>query len=121
MAECPYCHQRVDTQAVVCPSCRKPLKAYGHPGIPLHRAQGDASLCQTCAYHADDTCTFPQRPLARDCTLYVDVNQPQPQPPVYRLSPTQAAIGWIQRHLVWVVLVALIGLSLALALANSKR
>lgn len=53
------------------------LKAYGHPGIPLHRASGDVPLCESCTYHADDTCTFPQRPHARECTLYTDISQPQ--------------------------------------------
>lgn len=53
------------------------LKAYGHPGITLHRAVGDTPLCESCTYHADDTCNFPQRPLAQECTLYDDMNQRQ--------------------------------------------
>ena len=53
------------------------LKAYGHPGITLHRAVGDIPLCDSCTYHADDSCNFPQRPLAQECTLYDDMNQRQ--------------------------------------------
>lgn len=53
------------------------LKAYGHPGITLHRAVGDLPLCDSCTYHADDSCNFPQRPFAQECTLYDDMNQRQ--------------------------------------------
>ncbi|MDF5708961.1 MAG: zinc ribbon domain-containing protein [Nostoc sp. S4] len=72
---CPRCHQLIDSQALSCPYCRTTLKAYGHPGIPLHRATGDEYLCDTCTYHADDTCNFPQRPYAKDCTLYQSIAQ----------------------------------------------
>jgi hypothetical protein len=41
MPNCPRCHQSINPQAVTCPYCRTPLKAYGHPGIPLHRATGE--------------------------------------------------------------------------------
>ncbi len=75
MPNCPRCHQPVDAQAVNCAYCHTPLKAYGHPGIPLHRADGEESLCQSCTYHLDDTCNFPQRPHARECTLYQNVSQ----------------------------------------------
>lgn len=77
MSDCPTCHQPVPTQAIVCPHCQTTLKAFGHPGIPLYRPATDAYLCQSCVYEADDTCTFPQRPYARECTLYV--SQPQQQ------------------------------------------
>jgi len=77
MPNCPRCHQPIDAQAVSCPYCRTSLKAYGHPGIPLHRADGEEPLCQSCTYHADDTCTFPQRPYARECTLYQNFSQSQ--------------------------------------------
>jgi len=70
MITCPYCQQAVDDQAITCPHCRCQLKAHGHPGIPLHRAVGEDFLCPTCLYDADDTCTFPQRPQARTCTMY---------------------------------------------------
>ena len=75
MQDCPRCHQLVEPQAIACPSCRTPLKAHGHPGIPLYQAAGEEPLCVTCTYHADDTCTFPKRPLAMDCTLYHDVRK----------------------------------------------
>lgn len=72
---CPRCQQLVDSQALSCPYCRTTLKAYGHPGIPLHRATGNQYLCDSCTYHADDTCNFPQRPYAKDCTLYENFEQ----------------------------------------------
>ncbi|MDJ0736526.1 MAG: zinc ribbon domain-containing protein [Nostocaceae cyanobacterium] len=72
-ASCPRCHQPVNPQAVTCPHCRTQLKAYGHPGIPLHRATGEEYLCDSCIYHADDTCNFPQRPYAKECTLYQNI------------------------------------------------
>jgi hypothetical protein len=77
MQNCPKCHQSVSSSAVTCPYCRTVLKAYGHPGITLHRAVGDTPLCESCTYHADDTCNFPQRPDAQECTLYDNMNQRQ--------------------------------------------
>lgn len=76
MAECPRCHQLVDSQAIACPHCKYKLKAFGHPGIPLHRADRDEFLCQSCLYHEDDTCNFPKRPYAKECTLYQDHTEP---------------------------------------------
>jgi hypothetical protein len=85
MLHCPRCQQPTEREAVTCSHCGMTLKAYGHPGIPLHRASGDASLCESCIYDADDTCTFPQRPHARECTLYTDISQPQRETvPVYK-------------------------------------
>ncbi|MGF1482193.1 MAG: hypothetical protein ACFB4I_22395 [Cyanophyceae cyanobacterium] len=81
MPTCPRCHQRVDAQAVTCPTCKTPLKAFGHPGIPLHRAEKDTFLCDRCIYHLDDTCTFPQRPYAKTCTMYQDT------PPTLETAP----------------------------------
>lgn len=69
-ATCPRCQQTVNSQAITCPFCRTQLKAYGHPGIPLHRAEGDDYLCDTCTYHIDDTCNYSKRPHAKECTLY---------------------------------------------------
>lgn len=76
MLTCPKCHQLVSSKAIACSHCGTVLKAYGHPGITLHRATGDTPLCHTCTYHTDDTCTFPQRPYAQECTLYHDISQP---------------------------------------------
>jgi len=122
MSDCPTCHQPVPPQAIACPHCQAPLKAFGHPGIPLYRTETEDYLCQSCAYEADDTCTFPQRPYARACTLYVSQQQQQTwlqadsfaSSKAYRSStagwrwPQLAPVGW--------VLLGLLGLSLVLAL-----
>ncbi|MGD1809383.1 zinc ribbon domain-containing protein [Dapis sp. BLCC M126] len=76
MLNCPRCHQTVDSQAIACPYCKFPLKAFGHPGIPLYQAEGEEYLCNNCLYHLDDTCNFPQRPYAKDCTLFHDQSEP---------------------------------------------
>lgn len=76
MPDCPHCQQPIDARAVACPHCRATLKAFGHPGIPLHQASGDGYLCDRCQYHADDSCTFPQRPQAKTCTLFRDLDKP---------------------------------------------
>ena len=70
MPQCFHCQQLIDSQAVICPHCRTPLKAYGHPGITLHRSSPGTYLCDTCTYHSDDSCNYPQRPYAQECTLY---------------------------------------------------
>lgn len=109
MPTCPRCEQAIAADAITCPHCRLVLKAHGHPGIPLHRAMGEGVLCTTCTYHLDDSCTFPQRPTARTCTLYQDINAPQPVLPTYR-------IPWWRRYAGWLALAVLIGVSLAIAL-----
>ena len=118
MPNCPRCHQIVDAQAVSCPYCRTSLKAYGHPGIPLYRAAGDEPLCQTCVYHADDTCNFPQRPLARECTLYQDISKSQlemnQQHKTHR--PAIAVRSWLRRHQTWLLLLGLLFISFLIAL-----
>ena len=119
MPNCPRCHQSVDAQAVSCPYCRTPLKAYGHPGIPLHRAAGDSLyLCQSCIYHADDTCNFPQRPHARECTLYQDVSQSQlgVNQPHKTNSLVIAVKSWLRRHQTWLLLLGLLFVSFLIAL-----
>ncbi|NET36999.1 MAG: hypothetical protein F6K19_34070 [Cyanothece sp. SIO1E1] len=119
MPDCPRCHQPIDVQAVSCPYCRTQLKAFGHQGMPLYRAEGEAYLCQTCMYHADDTCNFPQRPYAKTCTLYLDQaehdlatkrvgNSPKYQNRSIRL--------WLQRHAAVLILVGLILISFLIAL-----
>jgi len=79
MPHCPRCRQTVDAQSIRCGYCGLTLKAFGHPGIPLHRAAEGDSLCATCTYDLDDSCTFPQRPSARTCTLYRSVDAQAPQ------------------------------------------
>jgi len=72
MLTCPYCEQQISQETVTCPHCQKPLKAFGHPGIPLHHGSKTEYLCVRCLYHQDDTCNFPQRPYAKSCILYQD-------------------------------------------------
>ena len=117
-ASCPRCHQSVNAQAVTCPYCRTPLKAYGHPGIPLHRAVGETSLCETCAYDADDTCTFPQRPYAKECTLYQDISQSQMDVNHhhYTSRKTSALRTWVKRNQTWLLLLVLLCVSFLIAL-----
>ena len=115
MSTCPRCHQAIDAQAVICPHCQTPLKAFGHPGIPLHRATKDNYLCDSCTYHQDDTCTFPQRPYAKTCTLYQDASLP-----LEELNPSQNGISaittWCRRNKGLLFLLGLLAISLMLAL-----
>jgi len=117
MPSCPRCQATVEPTAIQCPRCRLSLKAFGHPGIPLHRTEGEESLCMTCVYHADDTCNFPQRPDAQTCTLYRSVNA-EPE-----LEPVSFSVGqkirfWVRGHTGLVALIALLLISMVLVLAN---
>lgn len=118
MTNCPRCHQSIDTQAVTCPYCRTPMKAYGHPGIPLHRATGSESLCESCTYDLDDTCTLPQRPYARECTLYQDVSQSKLS--VQYRDPNgsffSTVTSWVRRNQTWLLLLGLLFVSFLIAL-----
>ncbi len=118
MPDCPRCHQLVDAQAIVCPHCRTALKAYGHPGIPLYRATGNEPLCKTCIYDADDSCTYPQRPDAKECTLYSD-RQPVPMSALKKSSDRVFSKAWLRQNSAWLVLAGLVILSLWLALRAS--
>ncbi len=114
MPDCPRCHQPVKTQAITCPHCHTVLKAYGHPGIPLHQATDGTYLCATCLYHADDSCTYPQRPLARECLLYTSslaLDVPKSRP-----MPTLRFKTWLSRYGVVLAVVGLVLLSILLAL-----
>lgn len=115
MPYCPDCHQSVNDQAITCPHCRSLLKAHGHPGIPLHRAVDEVPLCATCLYDLDNTCTFPQRPNARECTLYRDQSQASRSVNVDPLT-SQFGPSWFRRNGVWAVLVGLGAIALLLAL-----
>ncbi len=117
---CPRCHQLIDDQAISCPYCRVKLKAYGHPGIPLYRATGNGYLCDSCTYHADDTCNFPQRPHAKECTLYQNIEesklqpqQPQPQSLFARMK------SWIQQNQALLLILSLLLICLLIALSTS--
>lgn len=115
MPACPRCQQPVDTQAILCPYCRAPLKAHGHPGIPLYRATGSEPLCATCTYDEDDTCTFPKRPHAMDCTLYRDRTQltSATQPGYSRAFLIKT---WLRRNVSWLALLGLVLVSLLVTL-----
>lgn len=119
---CPKCHQLVDTQATSCPHCRNILKAYGHPGITLHRASGDESLCNSCTYHEDDSCTFPKRPYAKECTLYNDKSKPQLEAnPLDNVSPHQRVRLWCQRNQGLLMLLGLAIASLMITLKATSK
>jgi hypothetical protein len=114
MPTCPRCHQAVDTQAITCPRCRTALKAYGHPGISLHRATGDEPLCATCTYDVDNTCNFPQRPFARECTLYHDQRQPIDLSSQRR--STQSLQHWVERNRPFLMILGLFAVSFLIVL-----
>ncbi|MGK7874426.1 MAG: zinc ribbon domain-containing protein [Xenococcaceae cyanobacterium] len=119
MSNCTRCHQPIDAQAVICPHCGNVLKAYGHPGIPLHQATGDTFLCDSCTYHEDDTCTFPQRPYAKTCTLYQDKSQPSTtelSTSSYQYTRMRAVKAWCQRNKGLLILLGLIFISFLIAL-----
>lgn len=116
MPVCPQCHQSVTSMALKCPHCQLPLKAFGHPGIPLHRATDDEFLCGTCFYDQDDSCNYPQRPRAKECMLYHPQDQPLvPAPVNYASSWQQVLQRWVKQNLVWLVLLGLILLSVLLS------
>lgn len=124
MLNCPRCHQPISSKAVSCPHCGTVLKAYGHPGITLHRTAGEEPLCESCTYHADDTCTFPQRPYARECTLYDDINQPKlgvSQPYIPRRNVLQSIKLWCQRNPAWLGLFGLVVVSFLLTLIATSN
>ena len=116
MPDCPKCHQFVDSQAIACPHCRTPLKAYGHPGMKLFQATKGEPLCASCVYHADDSCNFPKRPYAMDCTLYQNT---QPSSVVAsRYDANFRLKGWVKRNMSLLLLVGLLLLSLSLVLVR---
>ena len=112
MPTCPRCQKPVPQTAIDCPNCHLALKAHGHPGMTLYRAQGSESLCATCAYDADNSCTFSKRPNATTCTLYQDISQSNKPSETYRPLPRP----WWYGNTVWIALAVLIAASLAIAL-----
>ena len=117
---CPRCHQIIDSQAISCPYCRITLKAYGHPGIPLHRANGDYYLCESCIYDQDNSCNFPQRPYAKDCTLYQNVEESGLElPQQNKNSGLVSAKTWLQRHQALLLLIFIFLVCLLITLSAS--
>lgn len=113
---CPRCNQQVDSQAVTCPFCRTELKAFGHPGIPLHRAGKGEYLCDTCTYHVDDSCNYPQRPTAKECTLYQNFEEYQAQKQQqYRKPSSNDLQSWVRRNQTLLLFVALFVVCLMIA------
>lgn len=116
MTECSRCHQLVSPKAIACPHCGATLKAYGHPSVLLYRASGDQALCETCTYHADDSCTFPQRPHAQECTLYQNRLQLAGGEAKFRPSLRGRVTAWIRRNTFWLGILILLSVSVAIAL-----
>ena len=110
MPICPRCQNQVKATDLKCPRCRLELKAYGHPGIELHRAIGDEVLCKSCAYHEDDSCTRPRRPYAKDCTLYQSVNAVE-EAIAYAPKTSFLKTLW-QRYSTWMILLVIFGICL---------
>jgi len=116
MPLCPRCENPVKPTDLVCSRCRLQLKAHGHPSIELHQMTTGEVLCKTCAYDADDTCTFPQRPYATTCTLYQSITAEAERAKGAVRSPAPApalSLLW-HRHKVWIILLAILGISLLL-------
>jgi hypothetical protein len=118
---CPRCQQIIDNQAITCPQCRLSLKAYGHPGIPLYRAPENEHLCDSCTYHFDHTCNFPQYPYAQNCTLYQNMEESklklQKQNSHHSLSARFNS--WIKRHQTLLLILALLLVCLLITLFTS--
>lgn len=115
MANCPRCQQRFKGAVTTCPRCGVEVTAYGHPGIPLHRARAEAYLCETCVYELDDSCSFPQRPEATSCTLYRDSRKPvTPRKPKQRHRGL--GLSFEGRSQLWLLaIVCIIGIAVLLA------
>jgi uncharacterized Zn-finger protein len=111
----------VDSQAITCPYCRTTLKAYGHPGINLHRAAKGTYLCDSCTYHADDTCNFPQRPYAKDCTLYQNIAERKAQVEELRSanSVDTSIKTWVKRNQALMLLLGLLLICLVVVVLTS--
>ena len=81
--------------------------------MTIHYAQGDESLCVTCALDADDSCTLAKRPQAQDCTLYLDqaalAAEKNPQP--YRPRGSL-----LQRYPAWILLAGIVAIAFLISL-----
>jgi hypothetical protein len=115
---CPKCDRRIAPQAVKCPHCHNPLKGFGHPGIPLYQADTGTYLCARCYYDRDDSCNYPQRPYAKTCTMFHDLNTPLITETTKYKSPG-GITGfklWLSRNKGLLLIVSLIGLSIVLVI-----
>lgn len=95
----------------------------GHVGIPLHQAADGEVLCETCTYHRDDSCNYPLRPQAKDCTLYVDDRKPVETSVYYSTTRRRASAGdaiaaWVQQNTVLAIIIALVAVSLLMTLTG---
>ena len=117
MPSCPKCQKPVDVQALSCPNCDNPLKAFGHPGIPLYQSSDGSSLCDRCTYHLDDTCNFPQRPNAKTCTLFDDAATPlvEAAQPASQLG-SRGIKNWLYRYRGIIAIALLIIISIIITL-----
>jgi C4-type Zn-finger protein len=119
-ATCHRCKSKVSPQAVTCPHCGTELKAFGHPGIPLHRAKENEYLCKSCTYDADDTCTYPQRPFAKECTLYQNIEQRKQDFYEQQLIKRQEASfgNWLKRNQSLILILALLLICFVIVLSQ---
>ncbi|MEM6611050.1 MAG: zinc ribbon domain-containing protein [Cyanobacteria bacterium P01_C01_bin.72] len=118
MSSCPKCQKPVDAQALNCPHCNNPLKAFGHPGMPLYQSAAGTSLCDRCSYHLDDTCNFPKRPYATSCTLFRDTSIPivaTTDIPTSQLG-IRGVKNWLYRNRRIITIAVLLLISVAVAL-----
>jgi hypothetical protein len=121
MPSCPQCQKPIDAQALSCPYCNNPLKAFGHPGMPLYQSSDGTSLCDRCTYHLDDTCNFPQRPHAKSCTLFHDASIPL----VGTKDIPTSQLGWrgvknkLYRYRGLIAIALLVLISVTVALSSS--
>ncbi len=118
MPNCSNCDRLVDSQAIQCPHCQNPLKAFGHPGIPLHQAEAGTYLCDRCYYHQDDSCNYPQRPLAKTCTMFHDANIPLVAEPT-QIKNKDSLVSlklWCSRNKGLLIILILVIVSIALVI-----
>lgn len=119
MLTCPRCQQSLDSETVTCPYCQATLKAFGHPGIPLHQQSGEGFLCDQCLYHQDDTCNFPQRPYAKTCILFQDKSLPLiTSSSLKHDKRPQSLKAWLRKNHVVLLLLGLILISLLWAITR---
>lgn len=116
MPSCPKCQQKIAPRDLSCPHCRAPLKAHGHPGMTIHYAQGDPSLCLTCALDADNSCTLAKRPEARDCTLYLDQAALAAE---MNAQPYRPRGALLRRYQAWIVLGGIVAIAFIVTLLRS--